>query len=103
MEAMPGARELVLSLLEFDPAKRPTMYAALSSLVFVGLRERGGDGHTHTESDRMEEEEGEEGGEDKENVPPPSCGGKGPRFMAYYRGAGGEGNVRAHLPLRMDI
>ena len=101
MEAMPGARELVLSLLDFHPERRPTMYAALSSLVFVGLREEEGD-----DSVGMEEEE-EEGGEDKENVPP-SCGrgggGEGPRFMAYYRGGGREkGNARAHLPLRMDI
>jgi hypothetical protein len=58
LQSLPGAMPLLLSLLDYVPARRPTMYAALSSPLFAGLRV--------AEEGRQEE--------------------RGASYMAYYRG-----------------
>lgn len=64
LQALPGAMPFLLSLLDYVPARRPTMYAALSSPLFAGLRER------------------ERGGA----VAPGEEEDEGSSFLAYYRG-----------------
>ena len=61
LQALSGSLPLLRALLDYVPARRPTMYAALSSPLFAGLRVEGG------------------GDED----------GEGPSDMAYYRGRDG--------------
>lgn len=83
LQALPGALPFLLALLDYVPARRPTMYAALSSPLFAGLRERGG----AVASGGQEEDEGSS-------------------FLAYYRG-GGEGPQQTGglvlPPVREDI